>query len=168
MVDKKARAQLESGLMSLSTRPRILDLHLTATAGPAGGLRADEIQADSLASLLFTSGTTGDPKGVMLSHENFASLIASLSSVFDLAKQDRLLSVLPLHHTFEFSCGLLLPLAAGAQVFYLDELSGERLLYALKKGRITAMVGVPALWQLLERRLKQRLDDCLLYTSPSP
>ena len=159
VVDKKARTQFEAGLMSLSNAPRILDLHLTAAPGPAGGLRADEIEADALASLLFTSGTTGDPKGVMLSHRNFASLISSLSSVFDLAKQDRLLSVLPLHHTFEFSCGLLLPLAAGAQVYYLDELSGERLLYALKEGRITAMVGVPALWQLLERRLKQRLDE---------
>lgn len=162
IVDKKARAAFGEALLSVHTElggGPLLDLALVTVSGPEGGLAPDEIAPDELASLLFTSGTTGDPKGVMLSHANFASLIASLGSVFDMTRGDRLLSVLPLHHTFEFSCGLLLPLAAGAQVFYPDERTGERVLYALKEGRVTAMVGVPALWQLLERRLRSRLDE---------
>lgn len=114
---------------------------------------------DAVASVLFTSGTTGVPKGVMLTHGNFASLLASLSKLFDLGADDRVLSVLPLHHTFEFSCGLLLPLSRGTRILYLDEVNGEKLSYGLREGRVTAMVGVPALWQLLERRIRGQVRD---------
>jgi long-chain acyl-CoA synthetase len=62
-----------------------------------------------LASIIYTSGTTGEPKGVMLSHGNFTALLSSLAAIFPLKESDRILSVLPLHHTFEFTCGLLLP-----------------------------------------------------------
>jgi long-chain acyl-CoA synthetase len=108
---------------------------------------------EDIASLIFTSGTTGKPKGVMLTHANFTSLIAALAPIFPLNRGDRVLSVLPLHHTFEFTCGLLLPLSRGARIAYLDELNGDRLGAAMKAGHISAMVGVPALWQLLERRI---------------
>jgi len=106
-----------------------------------------------VASLLYTSGTTGKPKGVKLTHANFTSLIAALAPIFPLSRKDRVMSVLPLHHTFEFTCGLLLPLSRGAHVLYLDEVNGERLAEGLAVGKVTAMVGVPALWQLLERRI---------------
>jgi long-chain acyl-CoA synthetase len=112
---------------------------------------------DDVASLIFTSGTTGQPKGVMLSHRNFASLVAKLAATFDLGSGDALLSVLPLHHTFEFTCGLLVPLFRGAEVSYLDELTSDTLGEALEEGRITAMIGVPALWSLLHRRITQEL-----------
>ena len=113
--------------------------------------------ADELASVLFTSGTTGKPKGVLLTHRNFASLSAKLAALFDLRVGEGVLSVLPLHHTFEFACGLLVPLMLGAEITYLDELTAERLSEALDTGRIHAMVAVPALWQLLHRRLTQEL-----------
>ena len=118
-----------------------------------------EIKGSDLASILYTSGTTGDPKGVMLTHGNFTSLIAALAPIFPLTERDRVLSVLPLHHTFEFTCGLLLPLSRGARILYLDELTSEKLSEGLTKGRVTAMVGVPALWQMLERRVHQRVKD---------
>jgi long-chain acyl-CoA synthetase len=132
----------------------VADLHAVTEADAAASLAAPAIDGDSLASILYTSGTTGDPKGVMLSHRNFCALVASVSGVFTLTENDRLLSVLPLHHAFEFSCGLLNPLSRGARVIYLDTIDGERLAYGLKAGRVTAMVGVPALWQLLERRIR--------------
>src|SRR5690606_34280627 len=74
---------------------------------------------NALASIIFTSGTTGTPKGVMLTHANFTSLLASMGGVFKITEQDRFLSVLPLHHTFEFTCGFLLPLSRGATITYL-------------------------------------------------
>ena len=114
---------------------------------------------DDVAALIYTSGTTGTPKGVMLTHENLTALVAALSPLFPLTKGDRVLSVLPLHHTFELTCGLLLPLSRGARIVYLDELTAERLEVGLKSGRITAMIGVPALWEMLERRITTRVAE---------
>ncbi|HEX8069727.1 MAG TPA: AMP-binding protein [Pyrinomonadaceae bacterium] len=117
------------------------------------------VQAQSVASLIFTSGTTGQPKGVMLSHKNFANMVSMLASVFDMTTRDGVLSVLPLHHTFEFSTGFLTPLSRGAQITYLPELTGEELARAIKNGHVTGMVGVPALWELLHRRIMNRLRE---------
>src|SRR2546430_9089358 len=117
------------------------------------------VAAQSVASLIFTSGTTGRPKGVMLSHRNLTSMVAMLASVFDMDTSDGVLSVLPLHHTFEFSTGFLTPLSRGAQITYLPELSSEHLAKAIKNGHVTGMVGVPALWELLHRRIKNRLHE---------
>ncbi|MCC6643984.1 MAG: AMP-binding protein [Polyangiaceae bacterium] len=114
---------------------------------------------DTVASILYTSGTTGTPKGVTLTHGNFVALIGSLGPLFPLSSRDRTLSVLPLHHAFEFTCGLLLPFSRGARVVYLDHLDGERLGAALREARVTAMVGVPALWQLLERRIVAEVEQ---------
>lgn len=114
---------------------------------------------DDIACLIYTSGTTGIPKGVMLSHGNITALVAALAPLFPLAPDDRLVSVLPLHHTFELTCGLLLPLSRGSRVTYLAELGGEPLLRTLKETRATALIGVPALWELLERRILGRVRD---------
>ena len=85
-------------------------------------------------------------------------MIAALATIFPLHASDRVLSVLPLHHTFEFSCGLLLPFSRGARVQYVGELTSDRLTHALEVGRATAMVGVPALWQVIERRVRSQVD----------
>ncbi len=113
---------------------------------------------DDVASLLYTSGTTARPKGVLLTHANFTALVAALAPIFPLARGDAALSVLPLHHTFEFTCGLLLPLSRGARVVYVAERTGDGIAEGLRASRATAMVGVPALWQLLERRILQQVD----------
>jgi long-chain acyl-CoA synthetase len=134
-----------------------LDLHSCAAPGPAGA--QVDVKPQDIAALIYTSGTTGTPKGVMLSQHNLTSLAASLAPLFPLGKDDRVLSVLPLHHTFELTCGLLLPLSRGSRVVYLDELTGERLEHGLAAGRITAMVGVPALWDMLERKIHTKVAE---------
>ena len=116
-------------------------------------------RGDELASLIFTSGTTGNPKGVMLSHRNFTSLLSKLASVFDLDRHDGLLSVLPLHHTFEFSAGLLMPLMRGAQITYLRELDADALKAAFSSAHVTGMVGVPALFELFERNIRRPVSE---------
>lgn len=118
-----------------------------------------KLPPEAVASIIFTSGTTGKPKGVMLTHKNFTFMVSELSRTFELGVSDGLLSVLPLHHTFEFSTGLLMPLARGAQITYLHELNSESISSALKDGHVTAIVGVPALWELLRRRVLQRYAD---------
>ena len=135
-----------------------LDVHAVTEEDDTLAAPAVEIAPGDVASLIYTSGTTGRPKGVMLTHANFTSLVAALAPIFPLSRGDAVLSVLPLHHTFEFTCGLLLPLSRGARVVYLDELTGDSVAKGLQASRATAMVGVPALWQLLERRILQQVD----------
>jgi long-chain acyl-CoA synthetase len=118
-----------------------------------------KVNPDTIATLIFTSGTTGKPKGVMLTHRNFTFMVSELSKIFAFGVSDGMLSVLPLHHTFEFSAGLLMPLARGAQITYLSELTGESIASVLKKGHVTSIVGVPALWDLLRRRVLQRFAE---------
>jgi long-chain acyl-CoA synthetase len=130
-----------------------------ATEDQRIALLPQRVLAQSVASLIFTSGTTGRPKGVMLSHRNLTSMVSMLSSVFDMTTKDGVLSVLPMHHTFEFSTGFLTPLSRGAQITYLPELTSDALARAIKNGHVTGMVGVPALWELLHRRIKNRLYE---------
>ena len=118
-----------------------------------------KILSNSVASLIFTSGTTGTPKAVMLSHKNFTNMISMLSSVLDMDITDGVLSVLPMHHTFEFSAGFLTPFSNGTQITYLDELTAEELSHAIENGHVTGMIGVPALWEMLHRRIKTRLRE---------
>ncbi|MEJ7617899.1 MAG: AMP-binding protein [Pyrinomonadaceae bacterium] len=86
-------------------------------------------------------------------------MVSMLSAVIDMTTRDGVLSVLPLHHTFEFSTGFLAPLSRGAQITYLPELSGEALSRAIKNGYVTGMVGVPALWELLHRRIMTKFNE---------
>jgi long-chain acyl-CoA synthetase len=155
------RLKKESGADERSlgvTRLGFSDLFEREPTSAAGAL-VHHPRSDDLASLIFTSGTTGKPKGVMLSHKNFSSLIAKLSSVFDFDRHDGLLSVLPLHHTFEFTAGLLMPLMKGAQISYIDEINAESLEAAFDEGNVTGLIGVPALWQLLHRRIVKQLRE---------
>lgn len=126
-------------------------------------ISSDEVslrdRGQELASLLFTSGTTGDPKGVMLTHENFCALLAGLHGVFKVDHKDRFLSVLPLFHTFEFSGGFLLPISAGARVTYLTELEGPTLRAAMKELKPTGIIGIPALWDILQKRVESQVKD---------
>ncbi len=137
----------------------IFELTDEATEDQRIALLPQRVQAQSVASLIFTSGTTGAPKGVMLSHKNLSNMVSMLSSVFDMDTGDGVLSVLPLHHTFEFSTGFLTPFSRGTQITYLSELNGEELSRAIKNGHVTGLVGVPALWEMLHRRIMNRLNE---------
>lgn len=156
---------LREALQELPAPPRlwtyddVFALPDEQTEDERSALLPQRAHAQSVASLIFTSGTTGRPKGVMLSHRNLTSMVSMLSSVFDMTTRDGVLSVLPLHHTFEFSTGFLTPLSRGAQITYLPELTSDALARAIKNGHVTGMVGVPALWELLHRRIKNRLYE---------
>ena len=155
LVDAKVEATLGDAAKNVTVR-RMSDM----TSAEPGLFRPDiDILEDDVASLIYTSGTTGKPKGVMLTHANFTSLVASLAPLFPLGTGDRLLSVLPLHHTFEFTCGMVLPFSRGSRIVYLDELKGDRVSAALKEARVTALIGVPAVWQLLERRILTQVSS---------
>jgi long-subunit acyl-CoA synthetase (AMP-forming) len=115
-------------------------------------------KAEDVASIIFTSGTTGRPKGVVLTDRNFTALTARMAALFELRRTDSLLSVLPPHHTFEFSAGLLMPLASGASVTYLEERNPDLISRAFEETPVTSLIGVPAVWESLHRKIMKELE----------
>ncbi len=105
---------------------------------------AREPEPDDLAAIIYTSGTTSAPKGVMLTHRNLAVQIQMERDLFMVHSDDVFLSILPLAHTYECSVGMLLPFMCGASVVYVDRPpTVSNLLPALAQVRPTIMLSVP-------------------------
>lgn len=117
--------------------------------------RVVEAEPDSLATIVYTSGTTGLPKGVKLSHRNILSNIHAVLKAVELHATDRVLSVLPLSHMFERTCGYYVTLHAGAQVIYTRGI--QQLAEDLATQHPTILIAVP---RVLER-FKARIEDKL-------
>src|SRR5947208_4054473 len=121
-----------------------------------------EINGDDLAELVFTSGTTGRPKGVMLSHLNITSDAISSVSVVNILKDDRALSILPLSHMFELTIEIAI-LYVGASVVYARTLSPDTLLNLFASQGVTCMVLVPQALQLflngIEREVRRQKKE---------
>ncbi|MCP5103385.1 MAG: long-chain fatty acid--CoA ligase, partial [bacterium] len=119
------------------------------------GLKSREISEDDTASIIYTSGTSGHSKAVMLSHKNLISNVVALSSLVDLHTEDVFLSILPLSHTYEFTLGLLLPMINGARIVYLDKPPTPRILEKVcKVERPTGICTVPL---VLEKIFKKKV-----------
>ena len=108
---------------------------------------AGQIDSDSLAVLIFTSGTTGTSKAVMLSHNNIISNVKSLQSAIRLDENDTMVSIIPMHHTFEATCGFLYPLYCGASIYYPPSLKPNDLQATMKSARVTCLIAVPLLFE---------------------
>jgi long-chain acyl-CoA synthetase len=107
---------------------------------------------------LYTSGTTGDPKGVMLSHKNLHSNIVAVRKIVSLEPcKERLLSILPLSHIFEQAGGFLLPYYYSAHVIYAHSHSAIGDL--LKKYKITKMMAVPEFLKILMSKIEAKIGD---------
>ena len=107
---------------------------------------------DSLATVIFSSGSTGDPKGVMLSHYNISSNIAQLEQVFGLGKHDRILGILPFFHSFGFTGTLCLPAALGVGVvFHPNPLDSRAIGPLVKNYAVTLLLATPTFLQIYLR-----------------
>jgi len=112
------------------------------------------------ASIVFTSGTTARPKGVMLSEDNFLHNIRTLMGGKDLIDEtDRALNLLPLHHVYPFTATLLTPLCAGATVIYPRSLKSEDIMRAAAETGATIMVVVPQVLNGLHKRIFSTVLD---------
>jgi long-chain acyl-CoA synthetase len=121
-------------------------------AGPGNFVRASSGD-DRIASLLYTSGTTADPKGVMLTHSNLMGEIRAVFGWVHIGPEDAVLGVLPLFHVLSQMANLLLPLVKGARVVYLETLNTTELLRALAEREITAFAVVPQFFYLIHERI---------------
>lgn len=105
------------------------------------------ILPDDLASLIYTSGTTGQPKGVMLSERNIVADVLGARELIKIGADDVFLSVLPLHHTFECTGGMLCPLSVGATITYSRSLKSKEIIEDIRRSGVTVMLGVPLLFE---------------------
>ncbi len=122
-----------------------------------GRLREDDCEPDELATIVYTSGTTGRPKGVMLSHHNILWNAWAGQEHVNIYPDDLFLSFLPLSHTFERTVGYYLPMICGAGVAYsrsIPELAED-----LVTLRPTAMISVPRIFERVRNKIVSQLDD---------
>lgn len=114
-----------------------------------------QIIRDVMSILLFTSGTTGVSKGVMLSHGNIAEDLMAAPTMLKVYETDIFFSVLPVHHTYECTCGFLMPLYKGAAIAYCEGL--KYITKNLAEIKPTLFLGVPALFEKLYKKIWQNV-----------
>ncbi|MHB8375513.1 MAG: AMP-dependent synthetase/ligase [Dehalococcoidia bacterium] len=119
-------------------------------------LRLREIRPDDVASIVFTSGTTGGMKGVMLTHRNFLANCRSIRRSIPFGERDRLIMVLPMHHAFPFTIAAVVAPAVGGEVTFENDL--RRIRDRMAEVKPTLFAGVPALFELMYRNVVQRIE----------
>jgi len=118
-----------------------------------------KISEEDLASILYTSGTTGNPKGVMLSHRNFCSDAEAAISAGIVTRGDNVLSILPLHHTYSFMCTFLVPVFLGATITYPLGMKGPELISTMKDRGVTILIAVPQILELMRNGILRRFQE---------
>ncbi|MGA2286106.1 MAG: AMP-binding protein [Dehalococcoidia bacterium] len=119
-------------------------------------LAATVIKPDDIASIVYTSGTTGGAKGVMLSHRNFMTNVAAVPKALTVTPRDSILLVLPLHHAYPFTVEFLLPISVRATVTIENDL--VRVRDRLAEAKPTVFLGVPALLDIMVRAIRAQAD----------
>jgi long-chain acyl-CoA synthetase len=114
------------------------------------------IDTEKMSILLFTSGTTMASKGVMLSHKNIASNVSSVSALLEVYPNDVHLSLLPLHHTFENTIGLMFMLLSGITIAYSEGI--KHLVQNIREFKVTILVGVPAIFEAIYNRIMDGIE----------
>ena len=118
-----------------------------------------EVFPNDPAEIAFTSGTTGTPKGVLLTHGNFLSNVSALCQTFPFKKEYRTLSLLPLSHAFEQVIDFLALFQTGITVVYLERMNQVTIIRALRKHTITSVAIVPQLLQLLMSSVEREIEN---------
>jgi long-chain acyl-CoA synthetase len=131
-----------------SDTPTFMIEELDSLPDTGGDIIDESVRPEDIATLMFTSGTTGDPKGVILTHGNILANVESVDLVVPNIKEFKVVSLLPLSHSFEQTVGLLLALKRGTSVYYVSSLMPATIFDALKEHGATAMLLVPGALQL--------------------
>lgn len=115
-----------------------------------------EINAEEMGIMLFTSGTTAMSKAVMLSQKNICANLMDIASVIKLYPEDRMLSFLPLHHTFECTVGFLYPISKGSSIAFCEGI--RHIADNAKEYQVTAMISVPILYETMYKKIMKGIE----------
>lgn len=114
---------------------------------------------DATMFIIYTSGTTGNPKGVMLSYKNVMFNIAAVSKSVPIFKEEsNVMILLPLHHVFPLIGSLVAPLSVGSTVYIAEGMNAEAILKTLNQGRISLIIGVPRLYDMLVKGVMNKIN----------
>jgi long-chain acyl-CoA synthetase len=125
--------------------------------GEAEEVEFPDIGPDDIASIIFTTGTAADPRGAVHTHRSFLNNLRGVNHYLSVSETDSLLSVLPLYHALEFSCGFLMAVHRGATVTYANSLKPRALLQTMRETGTTCLLGVPTLFALIRDDIERRI-----------
>ena len=117
-------------------------------------------QDEQLVAIIYTSGTTGSPKGVMLSYKNFWYNIDAVCNQIPIFNSNsNVMVLLPLHHSFPFAGSMLAPIYVGGTCWITDGMKPESILQTLSDGKITLIIGVPKLYEMLSKGIMMKINE---------
>lgn len=119
----------------------------------------EKVSPQDLAMLVYTSGTTGNPKAVMLNHKNITSNIEMIQQLFKWNRYDNFLSLLPLSHMFELTCGMLTPFFSGARITYINSLRPDYILDTMYRKKVTYVMVVPGILRLIRLEILKQIKQ---------
>jgi long-chain acyl-CoA synthetase len=165
IADSSRFAELEALLRDEKKEVKLFSIKkLTSVSKPNVGMDVYHFEPGDTQTIVFTSGTSGEPKGVMLTCENIVSNIQALVTFTGVSSSDNILSILPLNHAYPCIVGLLSPLFAGATVTFSHSIKSLDLFDAMKETGVTVFPGVPKLFMLLDRGIFNRLKSLPIFS----
>ncbi|MBS9775839.1 MAG: AMP-binding protein [Fusobacterium sp.] len=116
-------------------------------------------QKEDVVFMLYTSGTTGKPKGVMLTFDNLLCVTEALNMNQMFNEHDKVLALLPMHHILPLLGTGILPLINSSQIIFIEEISSAALMKAMKEHKITMLVAVPRLFDMIHKKIMMKIDE---------
>ncbi len=144
---------------AIKVKKVILEYLATSIVNQKTSAQMSQVTPDDILEIVYTSGTTGDPKGVILSHKNLITNIADVIKIAQVSEEQVFLSLLPLSHLFEQNPGFLSPLVEGCTIVYMRGLRPQLIFKTLREERITNMVTVPRILKLLSDGIVREIDS---------
>ena len=150
----------ECGLHNINENCKIVGTNTEVNNTSSAEMPADfpdvEVTPDTVASIIFTMGTTVEAKGAMLTHGGFISNVQAVAKALPPTDTERILSALPLYHALSFSCSLLMALYSGSTATYVNAFRPTTLLKTMREAKTTAFISVPRLFQMLQSTIERQ------------
>ncbi len=160
-VSEKLSSQFYESLNTIKNDVELIQLeNITNLSNEtAASFLCSDIKPHDPAVLIYTSGTTGDPKAVVLTHRNLLANLEGIAAAIKFYPDDIFLSLLPLFHTFEATCGFLTPLVQGLTIIYARSLKSNDIIDNIKEYNVTCIVGVPLLYEKMYQSMKKKIGE---------